>query len=117
MGKSERLKGANGEREVARKFRDYGIELLRVPNSGGLQRRPEEHGDLLGLPGFNVEIKRQEKANVWAWCEQSESDALPNTVPLVIFRRNRTKWRVILPLDDFIEMYLNANRTKKNNSD
>lgn len=112
MGKSQRVKGANGEREVAKKFQEKGIELLRVPNSGGLQRRPEERGDLIGLTGFHVEVKRQEKASIWAWLEQAESDCLEGLVPLVIFRRNKSKWRVIVPLDDFIEMYMDANKNK-----
>ncbi len=108
MGKMQRRKGANGEREVVRKFRERGIELLRVPNSGGLRRRPEECGDLIGLPGYHIEVKRQEKASIWAWIAQAESDALDEVVPLVIFRKNNAPWRVILPLDDFMDLYLNA---------
>ena len=114
MGKAQRRKGANGEREVVHKFREHGIELLRVPNSGGLKRRMEERGDLLGLPGYNVEVKRQEKASIWEWCKQSELDAaFDGVIPLVIFRRNNDKWRVVLPLDDFIGLYLDANKSKE----
>jgi hypothetical protein len=54
------------------------------------------------LPGFHLEVKRQERLRVVEWCEQAEADAAAGAVPLVVFRRSRERWRVVLPFDDFL---------------
>ena len=100
MGKSERNKGANGEREVASLFRTYGFDCDRVPNSGGLRLK----GDLIGVPGLHVEVKRQEVARPWAWWEQAESETPPGSVTVVAFRRARSPWLAIVRLDVLAEL-------------
>ena len=58
MSKSERVKGAEGEREVARIYRARGFDVDRVPNSGGLRIKGDLHGDV----PEHIEVKRQEIA-------------------------------------------------------
>lgn len=48
---------------------------------------------------LHVESKRQETARPWAWIEQAESEAPAGAIPLVAFRRNRSDWYAIVPLD------------------
>jgi len=39
------------------------------------------------------------------WCKEAESQA-GERVPVVAWRRNNQSWRVSLPLDDFVDLYL-----------
>jgi Holliday junction resolvase len=100
MGASQRRKGAVGEREVATILRNAGFDVERVPNSGGLTVK----GDLTGLDGFHIEVKRQEAAKVWAWLEQARSEAPDGDTPLLIFRRSRSEWHACMPLSDLLEL-------------
>ena len=70
-GAKSARKGAAGEREVMAILRDHGYPVER----GGTQsfgQRP----DLYGLDGVHLEIKRAERAQVWAWMEQSQKDEI-----------------------------------------
>lgn len=111
-GRKSRNKGRRGEQELVRFFRERGYELQRVPNSGGLDIK----GDLLGLEGFHLEAKRQEKINLLSWCYQAESESPTGDKPLVIFRKSNDIWRVVIRLEDFIDMlnvYYEVNREGK----
>ena len=101
MSRRERDKGAAGEREVAAIFRAHGFDCDRVPNSGGLRLK----GDLWGarLP-VHVEVKRQERLQLWEWWGQAESDAGVKQRPVVAFRRNRSEWLAVVRLDDLVEL-------------
>ena len=50
---------------------------------------------------------RAERAQVWAWMEQSQKDAqrFGDGVPTVIFRRSRSKWLICMELSDFLTFY------------
>jgi hypothetical protein len=102
-GRASRRKGKTGELEVAKILATHGFECRRTPNSGGLAIK----GDLTGLDGYHVEIKRQETLAIPKWLRQAHADAGPDT-PLLVFRRNRTnqgdpigRWHVCLPLEAF----------------
>ena len=110
MGVKSARKGAAGEREVMAILRDHGDPVER----GGTQsfgQRP----DLYGLDGVHLEIKRAERAQVWAWMEQSQKDAqrFGDGVPTVIFRRSRSKWLICMDLSDFLTFYQAAEMKHK----
>lgn len=117
-----RQKGSKAEREVAGKFRDWwGAvepgEFVRTPLSGGwggVQTRAgfRASGDLMTTAPrfpFSVEVKRREgwslpvliagrKSPVWGWWGQAIGQAKEMTcTPLLIFRKNREPWRVLIP--------------------
>jgi|SRR4051794_11180923 Holliday junction resolvase len=98
MSRSERDKGAAGEREVAAIFRAHGFDCDRVPNSGGLRLK----GDLYGVLPVHVEVKRQERLQLWQWWEQAVSEAPEDVSPVLAFRRNRSEWLAVVRLDDLI---------------
>ncbi len=107
MGAMSREKGARGEREVAGMFRDAGFAVVRTPNSGGLH----VPGDLVGLDGISVEVKRSERWDVPGWLRQTHEQAGDGELPVLIFRRNRTEindpaglWHVAIPLGAFLSM-------------
>lgn len=95
MGNAERRKGVAGELEVAAIFREVGFTVNRTPNSGGLFIR----GDIAGDVPAHVEVKRQETARPWAWMAQARSDAPGGSVPIVAFRRSRSDWLGLVPLE------------------
>jgi Holliday junction resolvase len=98
VSRRERDKGATGEREVAAIFRAHGFDCDRVPNSGGLRLK----GDLYGVLPVHVEVKRQERAQVWQWWEQAVSEAPEGVRPVLAFRRSRSEWLAVVRLDDLV---------------
>jgi len=52
---------------------------------------------------FSVECKNQEKLNIWSALEQAEENS-GDHVPLVIFKRNRTKTYAVLEFDKLLEL-------------
>jgi Holliday junction resolvase len=102
----ERRKGASAEREIVRLLRKHGITAARrtAPlQSAHAQALGIRGADVDGLPGLHLEVKRQERILIEAWCRQAEADAGEN-VPVVVWRRSRQPWRVTLPLDAFLEL-------------
>jgi hypothetical protein len=97
LGKSQRTKGASGERELARILSEIlGIQLQR-----GIQYRSggKEAGDVQGWEGVHIEVKRTEKLQLWQALTQASDDAQNGDVPLVCHRPSRKPWIAIFPLD------------------
>mgnify|MGYP007101879398 CR=1 FL=1 len=101
MGKSSQRKGRAAERELAEILCGYGYAAKpgRALNYGS-------EADVIGLPGFHLEVKRCERLQLPAWIEQAERDAerMQDGVPVVIFRQNRQPWRVCLKLSEFLSL-------------
>ncbi len=102
-GRASRRKGSAGELEVAKVFQAHGFDVRRTPNSGGLVVK----GDLIGLDGYSVEVKRCERLAVPAWLRQAHRDAGVGEVPLLAFRTSATlkmdplsRWNAVLPLEE-----------------
>lgn len=97
---NSKRKGADGERELARKLRELGFENARrgVQYQGG-----QDSPDVVGIDGFHIECKRVEKLNIEDAMQQSERDAGTN-VPLVIHRKDKERWKVTLRLEDFVDL-------------
>lgn len=52
---------------------------------------------------FSCEMKNTEKIQIWAAIEQAETNA-NGRIPLVIFRRNRSKLMVCLEFEEFLKL-------------
>lgn len=102
IGKTSQRKGADGERELAAKLREYGYEIER----GGSMSFGEAP-DLIGLPGVHIECKRVERLNVPEAMQQSirDADKFKDGMPALFHRRNRQPWLVTLRLEDFMGLY------------
>ena len=101
MGRSEREKGANGERELSRLLRDkYGYEAKR-----GMVFLHQS--DMVGLNGIHPEVKRVERLNIWEAMRQAVTEAAIRNdgLPTVFHRRNRSEWLVTMRLVDWIDLY------------
>jgi hypothetical protein len=91
-------KGAAGEREAARVLTDlFGLPAGSVYRSCQYAGK-EGAGDVLGLPGLHVEVKRTERLRLYDAVDQSAADAGPDDVPLVMHRCNQGEWLAIIPL-------------------
>ncbi len=104
-GARSRSKGQRGEREVAALLRARGIAAKRGYQSrGGGSEEPDVVCD---LPNHRLEVKRQERLNIWAAFAQADDDCDPGddeTVPAVVFRRNRSPWMVCLRFADYLDL-------------
>lgn len=99
MGVSERRKGIAAEREVAELLRSYGLPAKRIPNSGGLELK----GDLAGVDGYHIEVKRQETLRLPTWLRQA-ADECGAAEPVVVFRQNRGEWYATVRLEALAEL-------------
>jgi Holliday junction resolvase len=97
MGKASREKGKRGEREVVRII----SELLGVAATRKV-RQHEGDSDILGVPGWTIEVKRYasaSEATMRTWWEQAIAQTPPGEIPCVWYRLDRRPWRVLWPLE------------------
>lgn len=98
---NSRNKGANGERELARKLKEYGYDARRGQQYCGANG----DADVVGLPGIHIECKRVERLNLYDAIAQSSADAKDSEKPAVFHRKNNCGWLVTMKFEDFMELY------------
>lgn len=98
---NSRAKGAGGERELAKKLREYGYDCRRGQQFSGANG----DADVVGLPGIHIECKRVERLNLEDAMAQSRRDAREGEIPVVMHRKTRSPWLVTMTLEDWIEIY------------
>jgi Holliday junction resolvase len=97
LGRKPKARGNRAELEIVNILKAHGYQAYRNFASGGYGG-----SDVIGLPGFAVEVKMVEKLNVWAALAQCEAAASPTETPLLAFRRNRSRWYAAVPLEDLL---------------
>ena len=100
MAINSRQKGKRGEAEIAHILQAYGFDARRGVQYCGLNG----DADVVGLPGYHLEVKRVERLNIDTAMEQSIRDARDNEIPIVCHRRDRKQWLVTMSLKDFMEV-------------
>ena len=97
MGMMQRTKGKAGERDAANLLSD----LTGYP----VTRRVRQHdgdSDLIGLPGWAIEVKRVKtagRADIARWWAQAVAQAeREGCIPVLLYRRDRDEWRALWPL-------------------
>ena len=95
MTAMQRRKGKAGELELARLLREHlGANVAR-----NLEQTRQGGADLLGLPGWAVEVKRAARARLSDWwlqtCSQAEASGQR---PALCYRLDRHPWRVSIAL-------------------
>ena len=98
---NSRAKGAGGERELAKKLREYGYDCRRGQQFSGANG----DADVVGLPGIHIECKRVERLNLEDAMAQSRRDAREGEIPVVMHRKTRSPWMVTMTLEDWMEIY------------
>jgi Holliday junction resolvase len=101
---NSKRKGATGERELARKLREYGYNARRTVQYNG--KAEDGEADLKGLPGIHIECKRVEQLSLYKAIDQAKRDSAGSgKLPAVFHRKNNCEWVVAMPLDAFMQIY------------
>jgi len=122
MAINGKVKGGVAEREVSKMLQSWwsqyeDCQFVKTPASGGwstanVRSAFKASGDVMttaqSFP-FSVEVKRREgwsesnfmngrKSPVWAWWHQACTQAHEmNVTPMMLFRRNRKPWWLMIP--------------------
>jgi Holliday junction resolvase len=97
-GRMARNKGAAGERELAAILTDkLGFVVKRKLGQA------RDGGDDIQIGQYRIEVKRREALRLDDWCQQVEQASQAGDVPVVAYRRNGQPWRVVVPLEWFID--------------
>lgn len=103
-------KGKTGEREIVtllnkvlselvaeNSYPQDVVEMLQNVAQRNQNQSAVGGGDV-NLFGVSIEVKRQEALQVDKWWQQCTTSASRNKdIPVLIFRQNRLKWRVVMP--------------------
>jgi Holliday junction resolvase len=101
MGKiNSRAKGAQAERDIANILKRRGYKARRGQQYSGTNG----DADVVGLPGFHIEVKRVEKLNLGLAMDQAKRDARKGEVPIVVHRKSRKNWKVTMEFNDFLDL-------------
>lgn len=100
MGKTQRTKGAAGEREVCSMIFDaLGITVKRN------LEQTREGGTDIRLPPFNVEVKRRARiGQIYEWIEQSRASCKEGERPIVVCRADRKEWLAVIPVTELFTL-------------
>lgn len=99
---NSKQKGKRGELSVARILQEHGfMDARRTAQYCG---NTGDASDVVGIEGFHIEVKRTEKTEIWKWLNQANNDAKEDEIPIVVFRRNRSKWQVCMDFEQFLEL-------------
>lgn len=97
-GKRSREKGKRGEREIAGILREHGYPEARrgVQYSGRTGA-----ADVIGLPGWHIEVKRVENFHLISAAAQAERDARDGERWVIFHRPSRKPWISVLSKETF----------------
>lgn len=109
MGINIRTKGQEGEREIARAMNSIVETVLtkhgiKLPDKPIVQRNQNQSAvggsDLTNPFHLAIEVKRQEALSINTWWKQCCTAAVADgAVPVLVYRRNKQAWSVILLVD------------------
>lgn len=111
-----KAKGRNLQKEIVMNLRQkFGLDNLSLGISvdcyeGDITARPMgcSGTDVVLSPKaqevikFDIECKAQENLNIWSALIQAESNTKKGRIPLLIFKRNRTKTYCCLSFEDLL---------------
>jgi hypothetical protein len=97
---NSRSKGKRGEQEfINLHLRPYWPDACRNIDQFGADKR-----DCLNVAGCHFQIKRTERFEVWKALAQAEHEAAGTDLPIVAFRRNRSKWYCVLDAAELVAL-------------
>ena len=94
MSRASRQKGQRGEREICKLL----AEKLGGEYKRNLMQTQEGGYDILGLHGYAIEVKFQEKFQIEKWWKQTVEQA-EDKIPVLFFRKSHECWRVVVPFN------------------
>ena len=103
MAINSKQKGKRGELEWASFCRDQGYNSNRTVQYNG--KADKSKGDVDGLPGVHIEVKRTEKLSLYDALIQANRDAKQDEIPIVAHRRNNCEWVIIMDAEDWFKLF------------
>lgn len=101
---NSKQKGSRGEREVAELIRKHGFDARRSAQYCG---NTGDAADITTDLPYHIEVKHQERLEIDKWWEQATHDCGDKT-PILVFRKNKQKWRVVMDFETFLELQKNV---------
>lgn len=98
---NSKQKGARGEREFAAWLKERGINARRGLQYKGGNDSPDVITDLKNV---HFEVKNTERLSLYDALKQAENDASENQIPVVVHKKNRKKWVMILDAEIAINL-------------
>ncbi|MBK5571795.1 hypothetical protein [Ensifer sp. SSB1] len=96
IGKSNRAKGQDGERKIARILCDLlGLDIRRRV------RNHADDSDLTGMPGWSIEVKHCQRPLIRTWWEQTVEQAKDGDIPVLFYRLPHKDWRAVVHVSTF----------------
>lgn len=109
LGRYAKSKGKRGEREVANMLKAAGFTAAR--RTAQFCGKTGDASDVMGLPGYHIEVKYVEKLNLWNAVDQAARDSAAHQestgeelVPIVFFRKRGRHWLVCLDAEKFLAL-------------
>jgi len=99
MSKSQRIKGANYERDIVHDLADYlGVDCAR-----NLEQTRDGGADIV-LDRFVIECKRRAGIAVYDWVDQAQAACKEGQTPIVVCRADRRESLAIMKWSDFLTL-------------
>ena len=102
---NSKKKGSRGELECS-KFLSKWFKCRRGQQYQGSPDSPDivfENKKIHKL--LHPEVKRTERLNIEKAWQQAAADAPATAWPVVFHRKNKTRWKVIIDAEDFMELF------------
>jgi len=110
---SGKAKGRRLQDHVVEKLLEQYYEVHDEPNQkdnikpaimgeSGVDIKLSPHAKQL-IP-FDIECKNQESINIWKSLEQAETNTGKDRIPLLVFKRNRSKVYAVLEFEKLLEL-------------
>lgn len=101
---NSKRKGNAGELELLHLLEAHGLTARRNDQryTGGVDN-PDLSCTVDGMP-IHIECKRTEKLSLYEAMNQAERDANGHALPVVVHRRSRKPWLVVIKLDDLLKI-------------
>ena len=97
---NSRAKGKRGEIEfIKAHLLEHWPQACR-----NLDQFGDSKEDVLNVAGCHWQVKRTESLKLWAAIQQAETEAREHDLPIVAFRRNRSKWYCVIEASELIPL-------------
>lgn len=96
---NSRRKGKAGELEVINLLRAHWPEARR-----NLEQHTVDKRDVLAVEGVHFQVRRKESLRLWEALAETALEADPHDLPVLVFRRNRSRWYAALELSELIAL-------------
>jgi hypothetical protein len=102
----ERRKGTGFELEIVNFLRTHGFPFAERAYGAG---RPDDRGDIDGIPGWTLEAKNHKEFDLAGWCREALEESLNARTSwwaVIAKRRNRpvSDAYVVMPLEQFARL-------------